>query len=338
MQLEFHRLDRQWEHLRVHEPRQQHHLLASLAENGQQTPIVVVADEGHLERYVVIDGFKRIAALQQLGRDTVEVTVWAMSEAEALLLERSLRISPQETALEQGWLLAEIEQRFHYSLEELARRFDRSVSWVSRRLALVELLPEAIQEQVRTGKIAAQIAMRYLAPVARVSLADCERMTAVFVEHHCDSRQAGQLYAAWRKARGGARTHPGRAGPVSEDATYTSGDDTGGGGTAARTGDGGSNPASRQPAVDGGSGTDERPATGTDTAPDRKRAARTEPDDGTFVLDESHLYAGTLAAELTLLMRRILIRCSRKPEETLHITTSATLAGVYYEGTEQKHK
>ena len=47
----------------------------------------------------------------------------------------------------------------------------------------------------------------------------------------------------------------------------------------------------------------------------------------TFVLDESHLYAGTLAAELTLLMRRILIRCSRKPEETLHITTSATLGG-----------
>jgi len=47
----------------------------------------------------------------------------------------------------------------------------------------------------------------------------------------------------------------------------------------------------------------------------------------TFVLDESHLYAGTLAAELTLLMRRILIRCSRKPEEILHITTSATLGG-----------
>src|ERR1035438_412728 len=47
----------------------------------------------------------------------------------------------------------------------------------------------------------------------------------------------------------------------------------------------------------------------------------------TFVLDESHLYAGTLAAELTLLMRRILIRCGKKPEEILHITTSATLGG-----------
>lgn len=46
-----------------------------------------------------------------------------------------------------------------------------------------------------------------------------------------------------------------------------------------------------------------------------------------FVLDESHIYAGTLAAELTLILRRILIRCGRAPEEILHITTSATLGG-----------
>jgi ParB family chromosome partitioning protein len=61
------------------------------------------------------------------------------------LCEQPLRFSPQESALEQGWLLSEMEQRLGYSLEELARRFDRSVSWVSRRLALVELLPESIQ-------------------------------------------------------------------------------------------------------------------------------------------------------------------------------------------------
>ena len=122
-----------------------------------------------------------------------------MSAAEALLLDRSLRFSRQESALEQGWLLAEMEQRFGYSLEELARRFDRSVSWVSRRLALVEFLPETIQQQVREGKIAAQLAMKYLVPMARVNVDDCERMAAAFVKQHCDTRQAGQLYAAWRE-------------------------------------------------------------------------------------------------------------------------------------------
>ena len=199
MQLEFHQLDRRWEHLRVRHPARQRRLLASLAEAGQQTPIVVVAAEGSADRYVVIDGYKRIAALEQLGRDTVAAVVWPMSEAEAVLLERSLRLSEPETALEVGWLLAELAQRFGYGLDELARRFDRSVSWVSRRLALVEALPEAIQQQVREGKIPAQVAMKFLVPAARQSLEDCQWMAAIFAQHHCDTREAGRLYAAWRQ-------------------------------------------------------------------------------------------------------------------------------------------
>jgi ParB family chromosome partitioning protein len=199
MPLEFHQLDQCWEHLRVRQAGQQRQLIASLAETGQQTPIVVIPPSEENARYVVIDGHKRIAALRQLGRDTVEATVWSMSAADALLLERSLRFSRPESALEQGWLLAEMEQRFGYSREELARRFDRSVSWVARRLALVELLPAAVQQQVRLGKIAAQMAMRFLVPMARVSAEDCERMAAIWVKHHCDSRQAAQLYAAWRE-------------------------------------------------------------------------------------------------------------------------------------------
>ena len=57
----------------------------------------------------MIDGHQRIAALKQLRRDTVEALILdTMSEAEALLLVHSMRHrSEAETALEQGWLLAE---------------------------------------------------------------------------------------------------------------------------------------------------------------------------------------------------------------------------------------
>src|SRR4051794_34766045 len=140
----------------LREAHRQRQLTGSLAEGGQQMPMIVIGAENDSNRYVVIDAYKRVAAPEQLRRDTVEAIVWEMSEAEPLLLERSLRFSRQECALEQGWLLSEMSQCFGYSLEELARRFDRSVSWVSRRLALVELLPEAIQQQVREGRIAAQ--------------------------------------------------------------------------------------------------------------------------------------------------------------------------------------
>ena len=105
MQLEFHQLDRRWEHLRVRHPARQRRLLASLAESGQHTPIVVVAAEGQADRYVVIDGYKRIVALEQLGRDTVEVVAWPMNEAAA---DRTMRLAEHETALEVGWLLAEL--------------------------------------------------------------------------------------------------------------------------------------------------------------------------------------------------------------------------------------
>jgi len=198
--LEFHQLDRRWATLRVRDPLRQRRLLASLAEGGQQTPIIVVPINDH---YLVIDGHKRITALEQLGRDTVDAVVWPMNEADALLLSRSMRLGPQESALEQGWLLSEMEQRFHYSLDELARRFDRSTSWVSRRLALVDLLPEAIQQHVRDGKITAQVAMKYLVPVARIDADDCLRLATIFIEQHCGTRAAQQLYTAWRK---GTRT------------------------------------------------------------------------------------------------------------------------------------
>ncbi len=205
MKLEFHQLDRRYEHLRSRDRQGQRRLLASLAASGQQTPIVVVVVADKPDRYQVIDGYKRVAALEQLGRDTVDAVVWDMSESEALVLDRSMRLSEKETALEQGWLLAELEQRFGYSLEDLARRFDRSVSWVSRRLSLVEQLPETVQQRVRAGEISAHVAMKYLAPVARANLADCQRMAEAFSKHRFSSRQAGELYAAWRDASASMR-------------------------------------------------------------------------------------------------------------------------------------
>ncbi len=228
----------------------------------------------------MIDGHKRIAALQQLGRDTVEATVWAMSAAEALLLDRSLRFSPQESALEQGWLLSEMEQRLGYSLEELARRFDRSVSWVSRRLALVELLPEAIQQQVREGAIAAQLAMKYLVPVARVSLEQCEQMAAAFVQHHCDTRQAGQLYAAWRD---GSRVVRERILAEPELFLKTQRQPPSAMPAAAaleRELEMAGPPASRRPAARRSPAGDGWPAPGTSATSDRKRAPGTGPDGG----------------------------------------------------------
>ncbi len=46
----------------------------------------------------------------------------------------------------------------------------------------------------------------------------------------------------------------------------------------------------------------------------------------TIIVDEAHLYSGTLAAEVSLLLNRVLFKAKKKSSEILHIATSATLS------------
>jgi ParB family chromosome partitioning protein len=197
VQLEFHQLELRYERLRVTRPEAERRLLASLAEVGQQVPIVVVpqAAEGP---FVVIDGYKRVRALRRLDRDTVGASCWPGEEAEALIVTRLMQTAEPETALEQSWLLAELRERFAFSLEELARRFGHSVSWVSRRLALVRELPEEIQERVRRGEIGAHGAAKYLVPLARANQQVCMDLMEATGTTRLSSRDLGILYTAYQ--------------------------------------------------------------------------------------------------------------------------------------------
>jgi hypothetical protein len=69
---------------------------------------------------------------------------------------------------------------------------------VSRRLALVEELPETIHEHVRRGELPAHAAMKHLVPLARANPEACERLVAAIAGKGLTNRQIGQLYAAWR--------------------------------------------------------------------------------------------------------------------------------------------
>jgi len=195
--VELHQLDLRYEKLRTHKPEAERKLVASLAEIGQQVPVVVVHSAGP-ETFVLVDGYKRVRALRRLGQDLVGATCWDLSEAEALILDRLMRTGEGATALEQGWLLHELSVRFELSLEGLGRRFARSASWVSRRLALVGELPAAIQEHVQRGELPAHAAMKHLVPLARANPDACERLVAAIAGKGLTNREVGQLYAAWR--------------------------------------------------------------------------------------------------------------------------------------------
>jgi ParB family transcriptional regulator, chromosome partitioning protein len=197
VELEFHQLELRYERLRVARPEAERRLLASLVEIGQQVPIVVTQDavEG---QFVVIDGYKRVRSLRRLARDTVGASCWPGKEAEALIVTRLMQTAEPETALEQSWLLAELRERFAFTLEQLAQRFGHSVSWVSRRLALVEELPDSIQQQVQRGEIVAHGAAKYLVPLARANRQVCLELVEAMGSTRLSSHDWGILYTAYQ--------------------------------------------------------------------------------------------------------------------------------------------
>lgn len=198
--LELHQLDLRYAPLRSEHPAYEKELLASLSEVGQRVPVVVTGDKP-----VLVDGYKRVRALRRLGRDQVQVMRWSLGEAEALIMQRLLQDGERDHALEQGWFLQELQERFGLGESELARRLGRTPSWVCRRLGLVQQLSQEVQQGVREGRISAYVAMRYLVPVARANEADALALAKWMGTQKVSSRQAGQVYTAYQQGTPKAR-------------------------------------------------------------------------------------------------------------------------------------
>ncbi len=198
MELEFHQIELRYEKLRIRDPGRQARLTASLVEHGQLSEVLVVKGTGG--RYVLIDGYRRVEALVRLGRDTVRALVLSMGEKEALLYLYRLEEGARRSALEDGWLLSELCEAHGLNQEQLAVQMQRSVSWVSRRLALVRVLSERTQELVRKGKICTYAAGKYLVPLARAKPEHCEKLVEGIKDQGLSTRQIGGLYEAWRSS------------------------------------------------------------------------------------------------------------------------------------------
>lgn len=195
MDLEFHQLELRHADLRIRDAGRRRRLLAALAEQGQQVPVVVVSEEA---RYVLIDGYLRVDALRQLGCDTVQATLWPLSEVDALVQHHHLS-SASRSLFEQAWLLTRLREQ-GLSMDELGRRLCRSKSWVSRRLALVSTLSERIQGQVRRGTIPPNAAMKYLVPLSRGNKQQCEALVEALGDTRVSDREVAALYAGWSHA------------------------------------------------------------------------------------------------------------------------------------------
>ena len=127
LDLDLHRLDLRFAGARVAEPRAVERIARSIERGGQIVPCVAVADppvevlQGG-ERLVLIDGYRRIAALRRLGRDTARVECWACDLAAVVLGVLARSQSRPWAAIEEALLVRELVQGLGLSQREVARR------------------------------------------------------------------------------------------------------------------------------------------------------------------------------------------------------------------------
>lgn len=198
MELNLSALDERYARLRVADRRRQARMLASIEEHGQQDAIIVVAgDDG---RFIVIDGYARVRALRRLRRDVVRAVVLEMGPAEALTVAYRECLARGYNAIEEGWLVYELHRVCKWDLGKAAASMGRSRSWASRRLGLVESLPEAVLEGVCCGKLGAWSVMKHLLPLARANAAACERLAEKIMAASLSSREVGLVCAHFAKS------------------------------------------------------------------------------------------------------------------------------------------
>jgi ParB/RepB/Spo0J family partition protein len=211
LDLDLHRLDLRFAESRLVEPRAVERIARSIERCGQIVPCVVVAVAGGPgadgERLVLIDGYRRIAALRRIGRDTASVDRWACDVTDALLGLLARTQNRPFASIEEALLIRELMQGLGLSQHDLARRCGRDVSWVSRRLQLLSGLPDAALSAVRGGKLSSWAANRIVVPLARANAGHADRLLMALADAPLSTRELRCWFEHYQRAFRSAREH-----------------------------------------------------------------------------------------------------------------------------------
>lgn len=192
-EVEISQLDLRYAYTRIQMPDLMARLSSSIERFGQTTPVVCVL-EGEVP-LVLLDGYRRVAVLKRLGRDIVWAQVWHCQVYQALAEAMVRNQERRWEALEEGALIQELCRGLGLTQSRVAEMLGRDKSWVARRVALIEALPEDIIELVRQGHITPWAATRVLVPLARANHEHARGLCNALLKEHLSTRQ---LYSFWR--------------------------------------------------------------------------------------------------------------------------------------------
>ena len=160
-------MELKYAHARIRNEKAISKLCNSILRFEQISPVIVVAAKS--PNYVLIDGYLRVAALHQCGKDTVNCHVYSCGEQQALIQVLAGTQDRKWEVFEQAVMIRSIHMNFGLSQASIAELLGKNQSFVSRRLALLESLDDDMRELVRRGHIVLWNALRVLVPMARAN-------------------------------------------------------------------------------------------------------------------------------------------------------------------------
>lgn len=183
------KLDLRYAKLRLAQPKEMARLKASIERQGVRHP-VVIATAVEPGRWVVVDGFKRVRVIQELGGTQVLATLLPLDALAAEVAMMQCNAPHRGLCdLEEAWIVRSLCRVHRLKQLDVARMLMRNKSWVCRRLKLVEQLESAIADDIRLGLLSATVARE----IARLPRGNQVATASAIREHGLASRQAGLL-------------------------------------------------------------------------------------------------------------------------------------------------
>jgi ParB family chromosome partitioning protein len=203
LEVDLHRLQLRFADTRLSDLRAVDKLARSIEQCGQVVPCMVVPDTqppALPSNWVLVDGYRRVAALKRLGRDTAKVRVWQCAVSDGLLQMLAQMHARSLDPIEEALLLRELTDGQSLSQSEIARRIGRDVSWINRRLGLLTGMPQECLAAIHEGKISCWAATRVLAPLARAKAEHATDLLKSVATESLSTRDLTQWYDHYQKA------------------------------------------------------------------------------------------------------------------------------------------
>jgi ParB/RepB/Spo0J family partition protein len=194
IELEIAQIDLRYAHTRIIKRKSLLCLAASIEQWGQIIPVITVCSR------VLIDGYRRVAALKLCKRDTVLAEQWSCKEHEALARVLISGCERRWDVVEQAALVRELIDLHKMTQAQVARWLGRDPSWVARRLDLLNALPEEILQEVRSGRLSSWAASRVLAPLARANADHAGSLGRWVTREHVSTRDLVDFFDHYKSS------------------------------------------------------------------------------------------------------------------------------------------